>query len=96
LASAAFLFLLLRLFAFSGHEWHTAFAVLHAIDLNDGISIVLGTVMANSVVSAAFIAVLAPVALIRPSKSDGPSRNRRTASWTAWTSRHPTSSARCC
>ncbi|KKZ73544.1 hypothetical protein VO63_12425 [Streptomyces showdoensis] len=64
LTSAAFLFLLLRLFAVAGYEWHTAFAVLHTVDLNDSLGIVLGTVMASSVISAVFIAALTPVALV--------------------------------
>ncbi|MFI5803333.1 hypothetical protein [Streptomyces sp. NPDC051561] len=65
LTTAAFLFLLLRLFAVSGYQWHTAFAVLHTLDLEDSIGIVLGTVMADSTVAAVLLAVLLPAFLFR-------------------------------
>ncbi|MFI0979280.1 hypothetical protein ACH4SP_20045 [Streptomyces sp. NPDC021093] len=65
LTTGAFLFLLLRLFAVSGYQWHTAFAVLHTIDLDDSIGIVLGTVMADPVVAAVLLAVLLPAFLFR-------------------------------
>ncbi|MFJ6697675.1 hypothetical protein ACIQM4_16615 [Streptomyces sp. NPDC091272] len=65
LTTAAFLFLLLRLFAVSGYHWHTAFAVLHTIDIDDAVGIVLGTVMADSVVAAVLLAVLLPAFLFR-------------------------------
>ncbi|MEV7196439.1 hypothetical protein AB0N81_32265 [Streptomyces sp. NPDC093510] len=63
--TAAFTFLLLRLFAVSGYDWHTAFAVLHTLDLDDTIGLVLGTVMADSFVSVLFLALLLPVAVLR-------------------------------
>ncbi|GAB3300418.1 hypothetical protein [Parasphingorhabdus pacifica] len=65
LTTAAFLFVLVRLFAVSGGDWHTAFAVLHTLDLNDGIGIVLGTLMGNSLIAASFLALLVPVAAFR-------------------------------
>ncbi|MGW7417049.1 hypothetical protein [Streptomyces sp. NPDC054863] len=65
LTTGAFLFLLLRLFAVSGYQWHTAFAVLHTIDLDDSIGIILGTVMADPVVAAVLLAVLLPAFLFR-------------------------------
>lgn len=65
MAGAAFLFLALRLFAVSHYDWHTAFAVLHTIDLNDGVGIVLGTVMADSLATTVFFALLVPVAVLR-------------------------------
>ncbi|MFJ2741803.1 hypothetical protein ACIO3O_19315 [Streptomyces sp. NPDC087440] len=65
LTTAAFLFLLLRLFAVSGYQWHTAFAVLHTLDLDDSIGIVLGTVLADSVVAAVLLVVLLPAFLFR-------------------------------
>ncbi|MDI3404967.1 hypothetical protein [Streptomyces cavernicola] len=64
-ATAAFLFLVLRLFAVSHYDWHTAFAVLHTIDLNDSVGIVLGTVMADSLAATVFLALLVPVAVLR-------------------------------
>ncbi|MFK4066907.1 hypothetical protein [Streptomyces sp. NPDC029674] len=63
--TAAFTFLLLRLFAVSGYDWHTAFAVLHTLDLDDTIGLVLGTVMADSFASVLFLALLLPVAVLR-------------------------------
>ncbi|GAA3489549.1 hypothetical protein [Streptomyces cremeus] len=65
LTTAAFLFLLLRLFAVSGYQWHTAFAVLHTLDLDDSIGILLGTVLADSVVAAVLLVVLLPAFLFR-------------------------------
>ncbi|MCX5201311.1 hypothetical protein OG897_07565 [Streptomyces sp. NBC_00237] len=65
LTTAAFLFLLLRLFAVSGYQWHTAFAVLHTLDLDDSIGIVLGTVLADAAVAAVLLAVLLPAFLFR-------------------------------
>ncbi|MER8046000.1 hypothetical protein [Streptomyces sp. NPDC094032] len=65
MTTAVFLFLILRLFAVAGYDWHTAFAVLHTLDLDDGISIVLGTVMASSLAAALFLALLVPVAVFR-------------------------------
>ncbi|WP_399921131.1 hypothetical protein [Streptomyces kanamyceticus] len=63
--TAAFAFLLLRLFAVSGYDWHTAFAVLHTLDLDDTIGLVLGTVMADSFASVLFLTLLLPVAVLR-------------------------------
>ncbi|WP_433547770.1 hypothetical protein ACQPZG_23900 [Streptomyces sp. CA-294286] len=65
LTTGAFLFLLLRLFAVSDYQWHTAFAVLHTLDLEDSIGIVLGTVMADSVAAAVLLSVLLPAFLFR-------------------------------
>ncbi|NBE53234.1 hypothetical protein GUY60_17775 [Streptomyces sp. YC537] len=65
MAGAAFLFLVLRLFAVAHYDWHTAFAVLHTIDLNDSVGIVLGTVMADSLATTVFFALLVPVAVLR-------------------------------
>jgi hypothetical protein len=65
LTTAAFLFLLLRLFAVVDHEWETAFAVLHTLDVEDSIGIVLGTLMADSVAAAVALALLVPLAVFR-------------------------------
>jgi hypothetical protein len=65
LTTAAFLFLLLRLFAVSGYQWHTAFAVLHTLDLDDSIGLVLGTVLADTVVAAVLLVVLLPAFFFR-------------------------------
>lgn len=63
--AAAFAFLVLRLFAVSGYNWHTAFAVLHTLDLDDTIGLVLGTVMAESLAAVLVLALLVPIAALR-------------------------------
>nr|WP_042184526.1 hypothetical protein [Kibdelosporangium sp. MJ126-NF4]CEL16359.1 hypothetical protein [Kibdelosporangium sp. MJ126-NF4]CTQ94283.1 hypothetical protein [Kibdelosporangium sp. MJ126-NF4] len=65
LGAAAVLFLLLRLFAVTDYDWHTAFAVVHTLDLHDGIAISVGTVMADSVVGGVVLAVLLPLSTAR-------------------------------
>ncbi|MGI5531271.1 hypothetical protein ACQEVX_28990 [Streptomyces syringium] len=64
LTIAAVLFLVLRLFAVSGYDWHTAFAVLHTMDVDDSISIVMGTLMADPLAAALYLALLTPVAVL--------------------------------
>ncbi|MFJ3233750.1 hypothetical protein [Streptomyces sp. NPDC086787] len=65
ITAAGFTFVALRLFAVSGYNWHTAFAVLHTLDVGDTVVLVLGTVMADSLASVLFLTVLVPVALLR-------------------------------
>ncbi|MEU2283012.1 hypothetical protein ABZ614_13955 [Streptomyces sp. NPDC013178] len=65
MTTAAFAFLVLRLFAVSDYDWHTAFAILHTVDLEDTLGLVLGTVMADSLVSVLFLTLLVPVAVLR-------------------------------
>ncbi|MET9952489.1 hypothetical protein ABZ135_13215 [Streptomyces sp. NPDC006339] len=62
---AAFAFVVFRLFAVSGYDWHTAFAVLHTLDLDDTIGLVIGTVMADSLASIVLLTLLVPVAALR-------------------------------
>ncbi|MFM9370726.1 hypothetical protein [Streptomyces sp. Da 82-17] len=76
-ATAAALFLILRLFAVSHYDWHTAFAVLHTIDLSDSVGLVLGTVMADSLASTVFLALLVPVAVLRLAVAYHKSRRTR-------------------
>lgn len=64
LAVTAALFVVLRLFAVSGYDWHTAFAVLHTMDVDDSVSIVVGTLMADSFAAAAYLTLLTPIALL--------------------------------
>ncbi|MFV8132220.1 hypothetical protein [Streptomyces syringium] len=64
LTIAAVLFLVLRLFAVSGYDWHTAFAVLHTMDVDDSISIVMGTLMADPLAAALYLALLTPIAVL--------------------------------
>ncbi|ALG05736.1 hypothetical protein [Kibdelosporangium phytohabitans] len=69
------LFLLLRLFAVSDYDWHTAFAVVNTLNPKDGIAIFVGTVMADSVVAGVVPAVLLPLSaaqLVRARESHGP------------------------
>ncbi|MEU6258519.1 hypothetical protein [Streptomyces sp. NPDC047043] len=82
MTTAAFAFLVLRLFAVSDYNWHTAFAVLHTLDLKDSIGLVLGTVMADSLASVVFLTLLVPVALLRlvmERRAAGKSRERALA-----------------
>ncbi|AEF41155.1 hypothetical protein [Hoyosella subflava] len=60
-----FLFLLLRLLAVSGYDWHIAFAVIHTVDLNEGFAILIGTLMAEPTFTGIALAVLLPLALLR-------------------------------
>nr|AFJ68083.1 hypothetical protein [Streptomyces nobilis] len=64
LTIAAILFLVLRLFAVSGYDWHTAFAVLHTMDVDDSVSIVMGTLMADPLAAAVYLALLTPLAVL--------------------------------
>ena len=61
---AAVLFLLLRVLAVSGWDWHTAFALTHTVDFDDAISIALGTLMANEVATGVLLIWLLPVSVI--------------------------------
>ncbi|MFF6773039.1 hypothetical protein ACFY8W_05680 [Streptomyces sp. NPDC012637] len=63
--AAAFAFVVLRLFAVSAYDWHTAFAVLHTLDLDDTIGLVIGTVMADSLASVLILTLLLPIAALR-------------------------------
>ncbi|MYR88924.1 hypothetical protein GTY41_29410, partial [Streptomyces sp. SID685] len=65
LTAAAFIFMVLRLFAVSDYNWHTAFAILHTIDLEDAVGLVLGTVMADSLASVLILTLLVPIAVLR-------------------------------
>lgn len=65
ITAAGFTFVALRLFAVSSYNWHTAFAVLHTLDVGDTVGLVLGTVMADSLASALLLTLLVPIALLR-------------------------------
>ena len=80
--TAASAFLVLRLFAVSDYNWHTAFAVLHTLDLKDTVGLVLGTVMADSLASVLFLTLVVPVAVLRLAmewRAVGESRERALA-----------------
>ncbi|MCS7476254.1 hypothetical protein ACFFQW_05085 [Umezawaea endophytica] len=64
LTSAAVLFVLLRLLAVSHYDWHTAFALLHTLDLDDAPGLFLGTFMADSRISSVLLIVALPFAFL--------------------------------
>ncbi|MDR6598652.1 hypothetical protein ACFFSW_08365 [Saccharothrix longispora] len=61
LTGAALLFVLLRLLAVSHYDWHTAFALLHTLDLEDAPGLFLGTFMADSRISSALLVLMVPL-----------------------------------
>lgn len=61
LTGAAVLFVLLRLLAVSHYDWHTAFAVLHTLDLEDAPGLFLGTFMADAWISSVLLVVVVPL-----------------------------------
>ncbi|GIG63947.1 hypothetical protein Pen01_02420 [Phytomonospora endophytica] len=64
LTGAAVLFLVLRLFAVTGYDWDTAFAVADAVDIGDAPSVVIGTFMADPEITAALLMLLVPLSLV--------------------------------
>lgn len=58
---AAVLFVLLRLLAVAHYDWHTAFALLHTLDLEDAPGLFLGTFMADSRISSALLVLMVPL-----------------------------------
>ena len=60
LGSAAVLFVLLRLLAVSHYDWHTAFALLHTLDLDDAPGLFLGTFMADARISSVLLILALP------------------------------------
>ncbi|MEU7481355.1 hypothetical protein AB0A63_35635 [Lentzea sp. NPDC042327] len=57
---AAVLFVLLRLLAVSHYDWHTAFALLHTLELDDAPGLFLGTFMADNRISTVLLMVVTP------------------------------------
>ncbi|MFQ4147667.1 hypothetical protein AAGW05_03050 [Arthrobacter sp. LAPM80] len=47
--AVGFVFLILRIFAVSGYDWNTAFAVSTTLSLSDGLALVFGSLMAGHV-----------------------------------------------
>jgi lysylphosphatidylglycerol synthetase-like protein (DUF2156 family) len=64
LTGAAVLFVLLRLLAVSHYNWHTAFALLHTLQLDDAPGLFLGTFMADARISSVLLVVMLPFALL--------------------------------
>ncbi|MCC8243775.1 hypothetical protein [Saccharothrix luteola] len=61
LTGAAVMFVLLRLLAVSHYDWHTAFALLHTLDLEDAPGLFLGTFMADKWISSVLLVVMVPL-----------------------------------
>ncbi|WNV83283.1 hypothetical protein [Umezawaea sp. Da 62-37] len=72
LTSAAVLFVLLRLLAVAHYDWHTAFALLHTLDLDDAPGLFLGTFMADPRISSVLLIVALPftVAYLQATRVD--------------------------
>lgn len=64
LTGAAVLFLALRLFAVTGYDWHTAFAVAETLGIDDAATIVVGSLMAEPVAAGAAVALTAALAIV--------------------------------
>jgi hypothetical protein len=60
LTGAAVLFVLLRLLAVSHYNMHTAFALLHTLELDDAPGLVLGTFMADDRISTVVLMIVTP------------------------------------
>lgn len=60
LTGVAVLFVLLRLLAVSNYQWHTAFALLHTLELDDAPGLFLGTFMADDRISTVLLMVVTP------------------------------------
>lgn len=63
-ASVVFVFLVLRVLAVADYDWRIAFAIVHTIDLNDGVAILFGSLMASEVVTAILLIWLIPMLVI--------------------------------
>lgn len=59
----AVMFVLLRLLAVSHYDWHTTFAMLHTLDLEDAPGLFLGTFMADVWVSSVVLVVMVPLTI---------------------------------
>ncbi len=62
-AAWAFAFLILRIFAVSGYHWDTAFAVSTTLGLDDGLSLVFGSLMAGHLLVAVPLIFVLPLLL---------------------------------
>ena len=61
LAAWGFSFLLLRVFAVSGYDWDTAFLVSTTLGLDDGLVLLVGSLMASYQLTAVLLACLVPL-----------------------------------
>lgn len=60
-AAWAFIWLILRIFAVSGYDWSTAFAVSTTLSPSDGLALLFGSLMAGHVVVAILLIVVLPL-----------------------------------
>lgn len=56
-----FVFLILRIFAVSGYDWSTAFAVSTTLGLDDGLALVFGSLMAGHLLTAILLVAVLPL-----------------------------------
>lgn len=63
-AGGAALFVLLRVLAIADWNWHTAFAIAHTVNFDHAVGIVLGTLMANEILTGVLLIWLLPLSLI--------------------------------
>lgn len=60
-AAWGFVFLILRIFAVSGYEWHTAFAVSTTLGLDDGLALFFGSLMSGHLLTALLVVIVLPL-----------------------------------
>lgn len=60
-AAWAFAFLTLRVFAVSGYNWDTAFAVSTTLSVGEGLSLVFGSLMAEHLLVALLLMIVLPL-----------------------------------
>ncbi len=73
-AAWAFVFLILRVFAVSGYDWRTAFAVSTTLGLDDGLGLVFGSLMAGHLLTSLLLMSVVP--LLVAAYLWGPSEHR--------------------
>lgn len=56
-------FLILRIFAVSGYHWDTAFVVSTTLSLNDGVSLIFGSLMSGQLLTAVLLVIVMPLIL---------------------------------
>ncbi len=60
-AAWAFVFLILRIFAVSGYDWRTAFAVSTTLGLDDGLGLLFGSLMAGHLLTSLLLMGVLPL-----------------------------------
>lgn len=64
LAAAGLVFLVLRLLAVARYDWDTAFAISDAVDFNGAVSVVVGTVLGATELTAYVLALVLPLMVV--------------------------------